>query len=54
LSDIVKITDKVFLTSRSWIDDTNSSVLDIVQKFFDVEMLSEIVDDHFMARLTSK
>jgi 2-polyprenyl-3-methyl-5-hydroxy-6-metoxy-1,4-benzoquinol methylase len=54
LSDIANITDKVFLISRSWIDDTNSSVLDIVQNFFDVEMLSETVNDHFVAMLTSK
>jgi 2-polyprenyl-3-methyl-5-hydroxy-6-metoxy-1,4-benzoquinol methylase len=54
LSDISKITEKIFLASRTWIDDTNSKVLDIVEMFFDTEMLSEIVDDHFIAILTKK
>lgn len=55
LKDLSQITEKIVLGSRTWIDDTNSSVLDIVSDFFDVEVLGNIENDHFTAVLkTSK
>ena len=53
LKDLSQITDKIILTSRTWIDDTNSNVLDIVQEFFNVEVLGKVENDHFTAILRS-
>ena len=54
LKDLSQITEKIILGSRTWIDDTNSSVLDIVSKFFDVEILGEISNEHFTAVLKKR
>ena len=53
LKDLSQITEKIILASRTWIDDTNSSVLDIVSDFFDVEVWGNIENDHFTALLKS-
>jgi 2-polyprenyl-3-methyl-5-hydroxy-6-metoxy-1,4-benzoquinol methylase len=54
LKDLSQITEKIILGSRTWIDDTNSSVLDIASKFFDIEVLGETSHEHFTAVLKRK
>jgi len=54
LKDMVKMTNTIVLSSRTWIDDTNSQVLDIVNNFFNVNIINPIENDHFTAILKNK
>lgn len=53
-------TDKLVLHSRTWMDDTNTEVLTIVEKYFNMEHIEYQKDpngntnDHFLAVLRSK
>jgi 2-polyprenyl-3-methyl-5-hydroxy-6-metoxy-1,4-benzoquinol methylase len=50
-------TNKLVLHSRLWMDDTNSQVLDIVEKYFKIEFIEYVrnpnnsLDDHFIGVL---
>lgn len=53
-------TDKLVLHSRTWMDDTGTEVLTIVEKYFNIEHIEYQKDpngntnDHFLAVLRSK
>ena len=57
LYDLSKMTDKMIMHSRTWIDHTETKVLDIVEKYFIAEYIkytrdpNNPVDDHFIAIL---
>lgn len=60
LRDLSIITDKLILHSRTWIDHTETKVLDIVEKYFILEYIkytkdpNNPIDDHFIATLTPR
>jgi cyclopropane fatty-acyl-phospholipid synthase-like methyltransferase len=53
-------TDKLVLHSRTWMDDTGTKVLTIVEQYFNIESIAYTKDpngnesDHFLALLRSK
>lgn len=53
-------TDKLVLHSRTWMDDTNTQVLTIVEKYFNMESIEYVndpnntVNDHFIAVMRRK
>jgi 2-polyprenyl-3-methyl-5-hydroxy-6-metoxy-1,4-benzoquinol methylase len=57
LNDISKMTDKLVLHSRTWIDHSNTEVLSIVEKYFIITSIdytrdpNNPIDDHFIATL---
>ena len=60
LKDLSKITNKLVLHSRTWIDHSNSLVLPMVEKYFTISKMNYTRDpnnpihDHFIAVLTPK
>jgi SAM-dependent methyltransferase len=60
LFDLNKITDKLVLHSRTWIDHSNTKVLTIVEKYFTIDTINYTkdpnnpIDDHFIATLTPR
>jgi len=57
LQDLNKMTDKLVLHSRTWIDHSNTEVLSIVEKYFIIDSIdytrdpNSPIDDHFIATL---
>lgn len=57
LQDLNKMTDKLVLHSRTWIDHSNTEVLSIVEKYFIITSIdytrnpNNPIDDHFIATL---
>jgi 2-polyprenyl-3-methyl-5-hydroxy-6-metoxy-1,4-benzoquinol methylase len=60
LEDLVKMTDKIVLHSRTWIDHSESKVLPMVEKYFIIDSIEHTqdpnnpIDDHFIAVLKGK
>ena len=60
LRDLSVMTKKLILHSRTWIDHTETKVLDIVEKYFIAEQIkytrdpNNPVDDHFIATLATR
>ena len=57
LQDIVNMSNKLVLHSRTWIDHSNTDVLSIVEKYFIIDNVeytkdpNNPIDDHFIATL---
>jgi 2-polyprenyl-3-methyl-5-hydroxy-6-metoxy-1,4-benzoquinol methylase len=54
LEDMSKMTKKIVLGSRTWLDDTNHSVLEVVSQYFDINIIGPISGDHFISILNSR
>ncbi|CAB5218186.1 AdoMet_MTases domain containing protein [uncultured Caudovirales phage] len=60
LYDLSKMTSKLVLHSRTWVDHTETKVLDIVEKYFIAEYIeytrdpNNPIDDHFIATLAPR
>jgi 2-polyprenyl-3-methyl-5-hydroxy-6-metoxy-1,4-benzoquinol methylase len=60
LKDLSKITDRLVLHSRTWIDHSASEVLPIVEKYFIIDNIeyskdpNNPIDDHLIATLNKK
>jgi cyclopropane fatty-acyl-phospholipid synthase-like methyltransferase len=60
LEDLVKMTNKIVLHSRTWIDHSDSEVLPIVEKYFIIDSIdytrdpNNPIDDHFIAVLKGR
>jgi 2-polyprenyl-3-methyl-5-hydroxy-6-metoxy-1,4-benzoquinol methylase len=48
LKDMVNMSDTIVLHSRTWMDDTNSLVSDIVKEYYSFETFEQM-GDHFIA-----
>ena len=53
LSDISKMTKKLVVHSRTWIDDTNSMVADKLNNYFSLDKLEYLTGDHFLGSYNS-
>jgi len=60
LKDLFKMTNKIVLHSRTWIDHSESKVLPIVEKYFIIDSIEHTqdpnnpIDDHFIAVLKGR
>jgi len=60
LNDISKMTDKIVIHSRTWIDHSETKVLPILEKYFIMDSIEHTadpnnpIDDHFIAVMRTK
>lgn len=60
LNDISKMTDKIVIHSRTWIDHSETKVLPILEKYFIMESIEHTadpnnpIDDHFIAVMRTR
>lgn len=60
LNDISKMTDKIVIHSRTWIDHSETKVLPILEKYFIMDSIEHTadpnnpIDDHFIAVMRTR
>lgn len=54
LNDLLTISDRFIILSRTWQDYTNERTISILKKYFTIELYSKVNSDHFIGVFRNK